>query len=69
MNVIPPGATHYSFFYGKKLFYRRMEMKYLNEVSEEWQTLVKYYEYNSIDEKWVSVGNDFSNRMLKEIGK
>ncbi len=69
MIVIPPGATHYSFFYGKKLFYRRMEMKYLNEVSEEWQTLVKYYEYDSIYEKWIRVESGFCDRRLTEISK
>ena len=67
MTNTPPGATHYSFFYGTKTFYRKMEMKYLNQVSEEWETRDKYYEYDSRAQRWVAVGNDFSNRKLKEL--
>lgn len=57
------GSTHYADTYGERTYYRRRAVPHLNQVSEEWQNLVRW-EYWEGDE-WVDVGSGFSTRRLK----
>ncbi len=67
--MIPEGTTHKAEFYGRELFYKRVEVPYLNSVIDhpihQWQTLVKWYWFDL--GKWVDAGAGFSSRNVKPI--
>lgn len=46
MNSPPTDATHVHHFYGHSVFYKRVEEQYLNQVTEEWQTVVRWFWWN-----------------------
>lgn len=64
-NPRPPNATHVRFFYSTATYYKRVEYQHLNQVSEEWQTRVKWW-YWDINQ-WVDVGPGFSSHNLKKL--
>lgn len=61
----PAGTTHYASFYGDTIYYQRRTRKHLNQVSEEWQTLVSWFYWDA--KQWVDVGAGFSSRRLQPI--
>lgn len=64
--MAPFGATHYSEFYGDDIYYRQVEHTHLNQVSEEWQTLVMWKMWDRDTQRWEDVGIGFSSHRLKE---
>ena len=66
-NLRPPRATHVGYFCGDPTYYRKTNHFHLNQVSEEWQTLVTwdYWDYTLC--RWEPVGAGFSSRHLKEL--
>lgn len=63
-GVRPPFATHVQWCGGTPTYYRRVEERYLNQVSEEWQTKVRWWYW---DRTWLDVGPGFCSRHLKEL--
>ena len=61
----PSGTTHLSTFYGRNQYFKRTTYPHLNQVSEEWQTPVRWKWWDA--GKWMPVGGGFSDRNLKEI--
>ena len=61
----PKGATHYSDFYGRNQFFKRIPYPYLNQVSEKSETRVRWEWWDA--EEWRRVGQGFSDRLLKAI--
>lgn len=61
----PKGTTHISTFYGRNQYFKRETYPHLNQVSEEWQTLVRWKWWDA--DEWRPVGDGFSDRNLKEI--
>lgn len=59
------GATHKGDFYGDTTYYKCASYQHLNQVSEEWQTLYKWYFWCT--DKWIPVGSGFSSRRLEEL--
>ena len=67
--MIPDGATHKDEFYGREMFYKKVNSLYLNTLidhpEEQWQMLAKWFVFEH--GKWISVGAGFSSRRLKQI--
>jgi len=59
----PYGATHFSDFYGRNQFFKRIEYQHLNQVTDELETLVRWVWWDA--DEWRGVG--FSDRNLKKI--
>lgn len=66
-NPRPPFATHVHWFYGNPTYYRRTEFQHLNQVSEEWQTRVKWSYWDWNRREWLPAGPGFSSHRLKEL--
>ena len=60
---IPTGATHVADFYGVTGYYKRVDFRHLNQVSEEWETRTQWKVWER--EKWEDVGAGFSSRRLQ----
>ena len=60
--MAPSGTTHTQDFYGATHFFKRSELQRMNQVSEQWQTLVGWFFWNG--RKWVDAGAGFSSRLL-----
>ena len=65
MTSIPQGATHVGEFYGDVAYYKKVEIPHLNQVSEEWETLIGWKSWAT--DEWIDVGSGFSPRRLKEL--
>jgi hypothetical protein len=61
----PEGTTHTMPFYGSTHFFKRTEYDHLNQVSEQWETLVSWSFWNG--RKWVDSGPEFSDRRLTPL--
>jgi hypothetical protein len=65
----PIDATHTTEFYGQVLYYKRVEVPYLNQLidhpEEQWQKLTKWFVYER--SSWLDVGPGFSSRRLTPI--
>jgi hypothetical protein len=65
IESIPSGATHYQDCYGRREFFRLVAYQHLNQVSEEWQTLGKWYFWTN--SQWFPEHHGFSTRNLVQL--
>ncbi len=65
--IRPPGSTHVTWCYGSPCYYKRMETQHLNQVSETWQTLTKWFEWSYQTLTWRAVEAGFCSRRLKPV--
>lgn len=63
--TIPDGATHLSEFYGVVTYWQKLEVPYLNDVSEGWQTSYVWREWGG--GAWISTDASFSSRRCTPI--
>ncbi len=63
--IRPPNATHVQWYGGTPTYYKKVEEKYLNQVSEQWQTRVRWWFWDI--NQWQDVGPGFCDRHLKEL--
>ena len=65
--IRPPDATHLAWSYGSPSYYKRVEKKHLNQVSEEWQILTHWLAWNYQTRQWAGVEAGFCSRRLKAV--
>lgn len=65
--IRPPGSTHVAWCYGSPSYYKRVESRHLNQVSEEWQTLTKWFEWSFLTMTWCAVEAGFCSRRIKPV--
>ena len=66
LGCIPPDATHFQVIYGQLEFFRRTEGKRFNNVSEEWQSTLRWAYWDR--DQWKDAEAGFSSRLCELIG-
>lgn len=65
--ITPHGATHVKWSYGDPHYYKLVEDPHLNQVSEEWQTLIRWFWWDFQTQRWEDFGKGFCSRNLKAL--
>lgn len=66
-DITPPGATHVKWSAGDPTYYKRTEHRHLNQVSERWQSLTKWFCWDFHTHQWEWVGVGFCDRHLRPL--
>ena len=62
---VPLGTTHKYTCYGETLFYKKVTFSNLNQVSEAWESRVRWYFWTG--SQWFPEYSGFSDRNLRPI--